>query len=131
MHCRPSCTQGFVPSLHHLHLLTTATSHQQQSRQPAEIAPRLSSPLLRPPARPREEAVLPGSRVKCSRDQNLPYSHRHPFSVLFSPLPSLLLLPLPPPLWVLQAWESKTHTSHRRTPLCVSISLVPEHRSSV
>lgn len=77
MHCRPSCTQGFVPFLCHLHLLTTATSYQQQSHQRAETGPRLSVPLLCPPVWPQEEAVLPRSRVKRSRDQNLPYSHRH------------------------------------------------------
>lgn len=122
MHCRPSCTQGFVPSFRHLHLLTTATSHQQQSHRPAEAGPRLSAPLLCPPARPQEEAVLPGSRVKRSRDQNLPYSHRHPhFCHLTSTPPSHRHCGFSKP-----RSQKHTHTSHHPTRLVCFPS--PWHR---
>lgn len=117
MHCRPSCTQGFVPSLRHLHLLATATSHQQQSHQPAETGPRLSVHLLG--LRRKLCSLGVGSNAAGTRTC-LTVTGTH-ISVIS------LLLPLPPPLWVLQAQESKTHTSHHQTRLCVFPS--PWHRN--
>lgn len=126
MHCRPSCTQGFVPSLRHLHLLTTATANQQQSHQPAETGPRLSAPLLCPPARPQEEAVLPSGRVKRSRDQNLPYSHRHlHFCHVTSTPPPIATVGSPSP------GVKNTHTSHYQTQLCVFHLLGTETSKSI
>lgn len=80
MHCRLALRASSLP--HTPPSTTTATTamfHYEQSHHPPEIFPRLLYLLLRPPAWTQKEAVLPGSRVKCSRDQNQPYSSSYLF----------------------------------------------------